>query len=244
MKRISILIFTTIISMLTLSSCSSNNYDFQLFYTKYANDHISINDKLDNSQINNTSILNKQLEISKLEKKFKPLLDSQKTYSEMTDSEKETAKEIIANWNKLSMNFKSEYIKCKKKLKDSMNQNNSTYSADLNLETLKASYNTNITYNDLSRTPDDYIDKKITVTGTIMQITGAYSQNGIKIAIDNNINEPLFIDYDPSIIDVTLKPNSCIQIRGIFVEIVSDYSLIQGETKIPIIYANYIDIIE
>ena len=247
MKRISTLIFTALTLFLILLIYNTKHYNFQTLYSTYNDTSTCINTDLYNLQNQNTLLTNKQSEINKLEAIYTVILNSNKDYSEMSDSEKKIANELIQNWNKLSMDFKSQYIKPMKKLKSSINYYNSKKSSQLATEEsrkIKASFNTGITYENINKTPEKYLGQKLTILGKTIQTTSDSSENYITIAVDDNMAQPLIIDYDPSIFELNLHPDSQIQIKGVFVGTISHLSLINGETKIPKIYANSIDIIK
>jgi len=244
MKHISILTIIILTTFIILPNCNTIFPNFQILSIANKNASSITNNSSEN--LNTKSSINNKSKTCNLEYIYKPILESNKNYSEMTDSEKETANKLIDNWNKLSMDFKAKYIKSKKKLKENINSYNLSKSSELavkKLESFKDSFNTNITYANITETPNKYLGKKVTFTGTLIQATGGAPDNSLKIAVDSNTNEPLLISYDPLVMELNLHENSIIKIRGIFTETVSDLSIINGETKIPKIYASYIDVV-
>lgn len=250
MKHMNIILLTTIIISLLLLGCSNSYDSFSLHYNDSIDNSISCatsSSECPSSNIVQNNSTKKQAEITGLQNKYSVLLDSQKDYSKMTENEMETAQEIMENWNKLSLDFKSKYIKSKKNLQESINIYNSDKKSDScskKSEEIKASYDTGITYENISQTPDKYMNCKVKFTGRIIQAYGGDPENAMKIAIDGNKDKVILLDYDPEIIQLTFTDNDNISIRGHFVKTVSDLSMIYGETKIPKIYANYIEILE
>lgn len=245
MKHVSILLLTTIIISLFLFGCSNNYNEFLLLYGNYKDN--SVNTDTSSTETVDLDENEKQTKTNNLENKYIIILQSQKDYSQMNEDEMKTAQEIIENWNKLSLNFKSQYIKSKKRLQDSINRYNLNKKTDSNLQKvkeIKASYDTGITYKNISETPDDYLGQKVKFAGKIIQSVGGNPENDVKIAVDGNNSQLIFVGYDPEIIQLTLTDNADVVISGHFVDTISDLSIVNGETKIPKIYANEIDILE
>lgn len=243
MKYINAILLTTLIISLLITGCNNTCDIFPLLYQNSI--ETSINNDVYTSKTNTKN--KKQLEIDNLEKSYSVILDSEKSYSDMRENEMNTAKEIISNWNKLSLNFKSKYIKQKKNLEESIHLYESEEKmayCSKKAEEIKNSYDTGITYEDITTNSPKYLNSKLTITGKIISPFGSNPENDMKIAVNNNEDEIIFIYYDPKIINLTFIKDENVIIRGYFVKTVSDLSIINGETKIPRIYANYIDIVK
>lgn len=245
MKYVNTILLTTLTISLLLTGCYNYSDAFPLLYQNTIESSITKTGDMHPNNSENSFIKTKQLEINNLEKEYSEILDSKVDFTNMSKEEIDKSQEIISNWNKLSLNFKSKYIKQKKNLEENILSHSSKEkikSSSKQTIELKSSYNTGITYENITENPDKYLDCKVTLTGKIVYPFGANPENDMKIEIDNNEMEPVFVYYDPEIIQLNFRKNQTITIRGYFVKTVSDLSMINGETKIPRIYANYIDI--
>jgi hypothetical protein len=93
---------------------------------------IAMNLKTTNNSTSSSSNLNTQNEKAKqaeqiklLQEKYKPLLESGKSYENMTDEEGKTAEDLILNWDKLEEEFKTSY----QTQKDSISKSIDDYNA-------------------------------------------------------------------------------------------------------------------
>lgn len=53
-------------------------------------------------------------------------------------------------------------------------------------------YSTGITYKELARTPDNYMDKKVKFTGTVIQVMEGDSETDIRLAVNDNYDNVLY----------------------------------------------------
>ncbi|MDM7525468.1 transcriptional regulator [Lacticaseibacillus paracasei] len=64
-----------------------------------------------------------------------------------------------------------------------------------------ADYNTGVTYDQLARTPDDYKYKKVSFTGKVIQVIDGDDETDLRVAVDGNYDNVIFIGYDPDIMN-------------------------------------------
>lgn len=60
------------------------------------------------------------------------------------------------------------------------------------------SYNTGITYDQLARTPDDYIGKKVSFSGTVIQVLEDDGITEMRLAVNDDYDTVLLVDIDDS----------------------------------------------
>jgi hypothetical protein len=76
-------------------------------------------------------------------------------------------------------------------------------------------YDTGITYEQLARTPDNYVDKKVKFTGTVMQVVEDDVINQIRMAVDSDYDQILYAIYKPSIVATRILEGDTITIYGV-----------------------------
>lgn len=97
----------------------------------------------------------------------------------------------------------------------------------------KVAYDTGITYSQLARTPDDYKGKKAKFTGKVIQVMENDKENDLRIAVDGNYDNILFVGYDPKIANTRVLENDNVTIKGKSIGIYSYKSTMGGKISIP-----------
>ena len=106
----------------------------------------------------------------------------------------------------------------------------------------KKGYNTGITYNQLARTPDDYIAKKIKFSGKVLQVLEGTNETHIRLAVNNSYDTVLYCAYDPSILTFRLLEDDKITIYGYSLGLYS-YTATSGATiTIPSVWVDKIEL--
>lgn len=175
-------------------------------------------------------------EIKSLQTKYKPVLQSGKIYEAMNDEERSIADDLITNWNKLQQDFKSSYQSQKDALSTSKNEYVTKWKAEQDAkkaEQEKASYDTGITYTQLARNPDDYKWKKAKFTGKVIQVIEGKTETDLRIAVNNNYDNILYIKYDPSILKERVLENDHVTVYGESIGIYSYNSTLGTPISIP-----------
>lgn len=110
------------------------------------------------------------------------------------------------------------------------------------LEEEAKGYETGITFTDISRTPDDYIGKKVKFTGSVLQILeGSYSNEG-RMSTKGAYDEVVYIMYDPDILDVRILEDDEITVYGTFSRMVTYETIMGGSVTLPLISVDRIDL--
>lgn len=106
-----------------------------------------------------------------------------------------------------------------------------------------AEYETGITYENLSRNPDDYEGKLVKFTGTVVQLIEDTSSDEIQIrfAVNDNYDTILYCGYDKSIVTSRVLEDDTITIYGRSVGLISYESTMGGTITIPAVYIDKID---
>lgn len=105
----------------------------------------------------------------------------------------------------------------------------------------KKGYETGITYNQLARTPDDYTDKKVKFTGTVIQVLEADSTTQIRLAVNGDYNDIVYGEYSSDIVKSRVLDDDTITIYGVSKGLLSYESTIGGTITIPSVYIEKID---
>lgn len=97
----------------------------------------------------------------------------------------------------------------------------------------KQGYETGITYDQLARTPDKFMDEKVKFTGTVVQVMEGDDTTQIRLAVNDNYDTILFAEFDPSIIDARVLEDDTITIMGTSAGVISYDSTLGGKISIP-----------
>lgn len=105
-----------------------------------------------------------------------------------------------------------------------------------------ADYNTGITYEQLARTPDDYKNQNITLTGKVIQVVEGDDENDLRVAIDGNYDNVAMVAYDPDIMNGSrILENDKITFYAESLGTTTYKSTIGGKITIPVALAKKID---
>ena len=186
-----------------------------------------------------------KLIIKNLQEKYKPILESGKDYSNMTNEEGDIAVEMISKWYMLDDNFKMTYQNNKDNIEKSIQSYNDKKLAEAK-EKRKAeeavAYDTGITYEQLARTPDDYKGKKAKFTGKVIQVMEGNGETDLRVAVNGNYDTILLVAYNPKIVGVRILENDNITVKGVSKGIYTYNSTIGGKISIPLLLGDKIEL--
>lgn len=97
----------------------------------------------------------------------------------------------------------------------------------------KKGYDTGITYDQLARTPDDYLLEKVKFKGKVVQVMEGGESTQLRIDINDNIDTVIYAEYDPSIVDSRVLENDVITIMGTSAGLITYESTLGGQISIP-----------
>lgn len=102
-------------------------------------------------------------------------------------------------------------------------------------------YETGISYDQLARTPDQFITQKVKFYGKVIQVMESDSTVQIRLAVDDNYDTILLAEYLPSIVSSRILEDDHITIYGTSVGTISYKSTLGGTITIPGVYVDRID---
>ena len=108
-------------------------------------------------------------------------------------------------------------------------------------EEAKKGYETGITYNQLARTPDDYIGEKVKFKGTVIQVIEGDYTTQIRFAVNDDYDTVLFAEYDKSIVSSRILEDDFITIMGTSAGLITYESTMGGNISIPAVSIDKID---
>lgn len=105
-------------------------------------------------------------------------------------------------------------------------------------------YETGITFNDISRSPDTYKGKKVKFTGRIIQIVEGSYQNSARMSTSGKYDDVVFFTYYNDSIDVRLLEDDMITIYGTFSGLYTYTTVLNSSVTLPEIHVDRIDLIQ
>lgn len=104
-------------------------------------------------------------------------------------------------------------------------------------------YETGITYDQLARTPDDYIGQKVKFSGKVVQVIESSSgdETQLRIAVNNDYDTVVFAVYSSDIVSSRVLEDDQITIYGISLGTISYKSTLGGTITIPAVSVDKID---
>lgn len=105
----------------------------------------------------------------------------------------------------------------------------------------KAGYETGIKYDQLARTPDDYVDKKIKFKGKVIQVLEGDDQVQIRLAVNSNYDTILYGTYLKDIVSSRVLEDDVITVYGTSTGLLSYQSTMGGTVTIPSTLIDKID---
>ncbi len=190
-------------------------------------------------------------EINKLEEKYSSELkekeeeiitltakvDEAKPWFEMSDKEQE--RQVKEEEEKQLAEKRAEEKKAKKKEKKKKEKEAAEKKKQEEKE--KQGYDTGITYDELARTPDKYELEKVKFSGKVVQVMDGDDSVQLRIAVNDDYDKMLYVEYDSDIVDSRILEDDHITIMGVSHGLITYQSTMGGDITIP---ALEIDIIE
>lgn len=94
-------------------------------------------------------------------------------------------------------------------------------------------YDTGITYDQLARTPDDYLTEKVKFRGTVVQVMEGDGITQIRLAVNDDYDQIIYGEFDASVIDSRVLEDDIITIRGLSSGLITYESTMGGSISIP-----------
>ncbi len=108
-------------------------------------------------------------------------------------------------------------------------------------EIQKEDYDTGITYDQLARTPDDYEDKLVTLSGEVLQVLEDNGTTNIRLAVDNDYDKVAYGVYDSSLVSSRVLEGDKITVYGTSGGLYSYETVLGNNTTVPLVYIAKID---
>lgn len=103
-------------------------------------------------------------------------------------------------------------------------------------------YDTGITYDELARNPDKNKGKKVTFTGTVIQVIRGDGEDQFRVQVKDDYKKIIFVTYITKDGENKILENDKVIIRGISIEEITYDSTMGGKISIPGIEAHSIEI--
>lgn len=102
-------------------------------------------------------------------------------------------------------------------------------------------YETGITYEQLARTPDDFVTQKVKFTGKAVQVLYEDDIAVIRLAVDSDYDHMLYCMFDPSITPSRILEDDIITVYGASTGMYSYTSVLNATISIPSVLVDKID---
>lgn len=194
---------------------------------------IELEESLDGKE-SEITLLNQKYE--ELDQEYSDYKESMKPYEELSVAEAK-AKKIEAE--KVAEAEAAEKA-AKKKAAAKAAADKKKAAAKKKAEEEAKGYETGISYNQLARTPDKYMGKKVKFYGKVIQVMEGDTSVSIRLAVDDDYDKILLCEYDPSILSSRILEDDMITIYGLSVGTISYESTMGGTITIPGVYVDKI----
>lgn len=105
-----------------------------------------------------------------------------------------------------------------------------------------ATYKSDITYDQIARTPDDYLLEKVKFSGKVIQVMeGDDTTNQLRVAINDNYDTVMLVEYEKDILDSRILEDDYINMYGYSMGVITYESTLGGNITIPAMSANMIE---
>jgi len=105
----------------------------------------------------------------------------------------------------------------------------------------KQGYDTGITFNDLARTPDDYIGEKVKFSGKVLQVMEGNGLNQLRFAVDSDYDKVIYLEYDTSLVSSRILEDDIITIYGVSYGLYTYKSTMGKSITLPVVSVDKID---
>lgn len=151
------------------------------------------------------------------------------------------------DYNELEKKYQdlqSDYDNLKEQIENTTTEETTTSESVITTEEQPdnwADFASDITYDQLSRNPDDYEGKSIQMTGEVVQLMEGEDSNAIRMATDDAWNDILYIEYDPSITEERILEGDKITVYGLYYGIIQYESTLSSIISVPAMYVQHIE---
>ena len=178
-----------------------------------------------------------QKDYDALKAEYDEYKEAMKPFEEMTAAQAEAEKAKAEQEKAKAEKEEAERKEAEKKEKE---EKEAAEKAEREAEDAKG-YETGITYDQLARTPDDYVGKKVKFYGKVVQVIEGDEEIDIRLAVDGNYDTILLGAYESSIVSSRVLEDDFITIYGLSAGLTSYESTMGGKITIPAVLIEKID---
>lgn len=109
-------------------------------------------------------------------------------------------------------------------------------------EKAKNKYNTELTYDEIARNPEQTLLKNCKFTGEVVQVLEGEGNNNLRVAINDDYDKMMLVEYSPSILKSRILEKDSVTIYGTSAGTTSYTSTMGAKITIPAMVADKIDI--
>ena len=165
---------------------------------------------------------------------------AKKAYDQLNDEQKAYVDGTVIN--ELSEKIKELEDKAKKEEEERKKQKEEQDKrAKEKAEEEAKGYDTGITYQQLARTPDDYIMKKVKFSGKVVQVLENDKDTQLRIAVDGNHDTIVYAEYESKLVSSRVLEDDYITISGYSMGLLSYKSTMGGTITIPSIVVKKVE---
>lgn len=103
-------------------------------------------------------------------------------------------------------------------------------------------YSTDITYEDIARTPDDYEGKALCYTGEVIQVLEIDGEIDLRVVLDEWWEDILLCGYDSKITDKRVLEGDTVTVYGIYYGVHTYESAFGTNITLPLLWLDHIEI--
>lgn len=177
----------------------------------------------------------KNEELSSSLEKIKKEKDELSSKLEKVEKEKKETEDKLNSANK-------DYKELKKQYDELLEKYNKECVPEIEQPENLDDYAKNISYKDLSRTPDKFEGKAICYTGEVVQLIEGEDYNVLRVALNGDYDKMFYLEYKPEIISERVLENDTITFYGIYYGIYQYESTFGATISIPAVAVDHIKI--
>lgn len=106
----------------------------------------------------------------------------------------------------------------------------------------KSAYRWDVNYDNLARTPDDFIYQKIALYGRVVQVMEGDGTTQLRVAVNDDYNTVVLVEYDSSISSMRVLEDDYVDMYGTSAGLFTYSSTMGGEITLPALLVYIIEI--
>lgn len=106
----------------------------------------------------------------------------------------------------------------------------------------RTTYKSDLTYDNLARTPDDYLMEKIMINGSVAQVMEGDGFTSLRVAKNDDYDQMILVQYSEGAAETRILEDDTVDIYGYSMGLYTYESTLGGEITIPSLQANIVDL--